>query len=69
MPPWVKKALGLKVVDETGDRISFGRAAGRYFAMILSGLILVFGFMMIGWTHRKQGLHDVLAGTFTVREN
>ena len=64
-----KKVLGIKVVDEKGDRISFGRATGRYFAMILSGLILFFGFMMSGWTRRKQGLHDMLAGTFVVREN
>lgn len=58
-----KKAVGLVVTDENGRRISFGRATGRYFAKIISALILLVGFMMAGWTQRKQGLHDMIAGT------
>ena len=64
-----KKALGLVVTDERGDRIGFGRATGRYFAKILSTLILLFGFFMIGWTQRKQGLHDIVAGTLVYKAN
>jgi uncharacterized RDD family membrane protein YckC len=58
-----KKAVGIAVTDESGRRIGFGRATGRYFAKIISGLILLFGYFMIGWTQRKQGLHDMIAGT------
>lgn len=58
-----KMVCGLIVVDEFGKRISFGRATGRYFAKTLSTLILGIGFIMIGFTRRKQGLHDMLAGT------
>jgi uncharacterized RDD family membrane protein YckC len=58
-----KKAVGIAVTDELGRRIGFGRATGRYFAKIISGLILLFGYFMIGWTRRKQGLHDMIAGT------
>ena len=61
-----KKAVGLKVVDENGKRISFGRATGRYFASFISCLILGIGYMMVGWTSRKQGLHDMIAGTLVV---
>ena len=61
-----KKAVGLKVVDENGNRISFGRATVRYFASLLSALILCIGYMMVGWTSRKQGLHDMIAGTLVV---
>lgn len=61
-----KKMLGMKVVDYSGERISFGRATGRYFAGILSGLILGIGLMMVGWTKRKQGLHDFIAKTLVV---
>jgi len=60
-------ALGLVVADEMGQRISFGRATGRYFAKILSSLILLIGFFMIGWTARKQGLHDMIAGTLVYK--
>lgn len=62
-----KMALGLVVTDENGQRISFGRATGRYFAKILSSIILLIGFFMIGWTARKQGLHDMIAGTLVYK--
>jgi len=62
-----KMALGLKVTDELGNRISFARATARHFSKILSGMILLIGFFMIGFTERKQGLHDMIAGTLVVR--
>jgi uncharacterized RDD family membrane protein YckC len=58
-----KQALKLVVTDEQGERIGFGRATGRYFAKFLSIMIMLFGFFMVGWTQRKQGLHDFVAGT------
>ena len=58
-----KMIFGMKVTDLNGNRISFGRATGRHFAKWLSGMILGIGFIMVGFTERKQGLHDMLAGT------
>jgi uncharacterized RDD family membrane protein YckC len=63
-----KRVCGLRVEDEFGNRISFARATGRYFAKILSGLILGIGFIMVAFTRRKQGLHDLLAGTLVTRK-
>ena len=62
-----KMALGLKVTDLEEHRISFGRATARHFAKILSGLLLMIGFIMAGFTERKQALHDMLAGTLVIR--
>lgn len=62
-----KKVLRLKVTDEAGNRISFGRSTGRFFAKLLSRAIMHIGFIMIAFTERKQGLHDMLAGTLVVR--
>jgi uncharacterized RDD family membrane protein YckC len=62
-----KRVLRLKVVDEAGNRISFGRATGRFFAKILSSMFFCIGFLMIAFTERKCGLHDMLAGTVVVR--
>jgi uncharacterized RDD family membrane protein YckC len=59
-----KMAVGIKVGDENGDRISAGRATGRFFAKILSALILYIGYMMAGWDPKKQALHDKIAGTY-----
>jgi len=63
-----KRALGLKVTDLQGNRISFGRATGRYFGMILSTMICFIGFIMVAFTEKKQGLHDMLAGALVVRD-
>ena len=62
-----KKALGIIVTDLNGNRISFGRALGRYFAKILSSLILLIGYIMVAFTEKKQGLHDMLASTLGVK--
>ncbi len=62
-----KLALGIKVTDEAGNRVSFGRATGRFFSKILSGMILCIGYIMIAFTKKKQGLHDILAGTLVVK--
>jgi uncharacterized RDD family membrane protein YckC len=60
-------ALGMRVTDLEGGRISFGRATGRHFTSILSGAILGIGYLMIIWTERKQALHDIIAGTLVLR--
>jgi len=61
-----KLVIGAKVVDASGQRISFGRATGRHFAKYLSALVLGVGYVMVAFDKRKQGLHDMLAGTFVV---
>lgn len=62
-----KMIFGMKVTDLNGNRISFERATGRHFAKYLSGIILGIGYIMVGVTERKQGLHDLLAGTLVRR--
>ena len=59
-----KMAVGIKVGDAQGQQLSFANALGRYFAKILSAIILYIGFMMVGWDKQKQGLHDKLAKTY-----
>jgi uncharacterized RDD family membrane protein YckC len=58
-----KKALGLVVTDMDGRRVSFGRATGRHFAKIVTNMIPAFiGYIMAGFTDKKQALHDMIAG-------
>ncbi|POZ52300.1 serine/threonine protein kinase [Methylovulum psychrotolerans] len=57
-----KLAVGLKVTDLKGRRLSFARASGRFFGKIVSSLTLGIGFLMAGFTQRKQALHDKMAG-------
>jgi uncharacterized RDD family membrane protein YckC len=62
-----KKVLNLRVTDMAGNRISFGRATGRYFGKILSGMAMYIGYIMVAFTEKKQGLHDIIAGTQVLR--
>jgi uncharacterized RDD family membrane protein YckC len=62
-----KMIFGMKVTDLNGNRISFERATGRHFAKWLSTMILGIGYIMVGLSDRKQGLHDLLAGTLVRR--
>jgi len=63
-----KSLLGMKVTDLNGERISFLRSSVRYFSKILSILIFFIGFIMIAFTAKKQGLHDMIAGTLVVNK-
>ena len=63
-----KLAMGLRVTDMNGNKISFGQATGRYFGKIVSAIILYIGFLMVAWTQKKQGLHDIMAETLVLRK-
>ncbi len=63
-----KMAIGLYVTDLDGNRISFGKATGRYFGKIISGLILNIGYILAGVTEKKQALHDMMAGCLVLRK-
>jgi len=62
-----KMAMGLKVVCGDGSAVSLGRAFGRYFAKILSGMILCIGFIIVGFDSQKRGLHDMICETRVVK--
>jgi len=62
-----KRVCDLRVTDLEARRLSFGRATLRYFSKILSGLILGIGYLMVAFTERKQGLHDLIAGTLVMK--
>lgn len=65
---WGKQALGLYVTDLMGNPITFGRASGRFFAKMVTGMIpLGIGYIMAGFTERKQALHDMIASCLVLR--
>jgi uncharacterized RDD family membrane protein YckC len=62
-----KMALGLKVVRADGGAVQLPRAIGRYFAKMISGLILAIGYIMVGFDAQKRGLHDMMCDTRVVK--
>jgi uncharacterized RDD family membrane protein YckC len=63
-----KMAVSIKVVDMEGNRISFGRATGRYFSRIITNLTLLIGYIIAGFTEKKQALHDIIASCLVIQK-
>lgn len=61
-----KRAVGIKVTDLQGRRITFDHATGRYLAEFVSSWTLGIGYVMAGLSSRKQALHDKIAGTLVL---
>ena len=70
--PWMstfgKKLLGIKVVDYSLNRVSFSKATVRFLAKFLSILLLWIGFIIIAFTKKKQGLHDIISECYVVKK-
>jgi uncharacterized RDD family membrane protein YckC len=63
-----KIAVSIKVVDMEGNRVSFGRATGRYFSRIVTNMTLLIGYIIAGFTEKKQALHDLMAGCLVIQK-
>ncbi|HTZ18362.1 MAG TPA: RDD family protein [Dissulfurispiraceae bacterium] len=63
-----KMALGLRIVNPDGSKVSYMKAFGRYFAEIVSGLILGIGYIMAAFDDEKRALHDRICNTRVIRK-
>jgi len=63
-----KMALGLKIVTSSGGPITYGKALGRMFAEMLSGLICYIGYIMVATNDEKKALHDQICDTRVIRK-
>jgi uncharacterized RDD family membrane protein YckC len=64
---WGKMALGLKIVNEDGSKIRTGRAFGRVFAEILSGMTCYIGYIIVAFDSEKRSLHDHICATRVIK--
>ena len=60
-----KRAMGLKVTDLEGRRITFGKGLGRWLLKEVFSLtvLLWLTFLAIVFSEKRQGVHDMIAGT------
>jgi uncharacterized RDD family membrane protein YckC len=63
-----KMALGLIVTDVNGGKLEFLKAFVRNLCKIISNFTLLIGYIMAGFTDKKQALHDMIAGTLVVKK-
>jgi uncharacterized RDD family membrane protein YckC len=62
-----KMAMKLKIVRADGQKVTYGRAFGRFFAELLSAVILDIGYIMAAFDEEKRALHDRICDTRVVR--
>lgn len=63
-----KMALGLIVTDLNGGKLDFTKAFIRNICKIISNVTLLIGYIMAGFTEKKQALHDMIASTLVVKK-
>ena len=61
------RALDIKITDENHNKIGFWRATGNFYLTVISTLIIFIGFLMIAFTSRKQGFHNLISRTLCIR--
>ncbi len=62
-----KMIFGLKVVQPTGEQMTFGLAFLRWVGYIISAAVFYLGFVWIAFDAKKQGWHDKIARTVVIR--
>jgi uncharacterized RDD family membrane protein YckC len=69
--PWQatpgKRVLRLYVTDLNGRPVTFARATIRHFAKMISSLTFLGGYIVAGFTVKKQALHDIIASCLVLR--
>jgi uncharacterized RDD family membrane protein YckC len=63
-----KLALGIKVTDLQGNKLDFTKALIRNLSRIISNFTLLIGYIIAGFTEKKQALHDMIASTLVVKK-
>lgn len=63
-----KLALGLMVTDVNGAKLDFTKALVRNLCRIISNITMLIGYIIAGFTEKKQALHDIIAGTLVVKK-
>ena len=62
-----KKVCGLKVIKMAGGPLGFKESTVRFFSYIVSALPLYFGFILVAFQRKKQGLHDLITRTYVIK--
>jgi len=65
-----KQAVGVRVISDKSESLSWGQLILREtIGKFISAIILLVGYIMAGFTERKQALHDKIASTAVVYDD
>ncbi|UTW69987.1 RDD family protein [Anaerobacillus sp. HL2] len=60
--------IGAIVTDETGSKLDYTRSLARALSLYLSAFTLLIGFIMVCWSLKEKGLHDLISGTLVINK-
>jgi len=63
-----KMAVGIKVTGMNGERLDFTKALLRNLCKLISNFTFLIGYIMAGFTEKRQALHDMIAGALVVKK-
>lgn len=72
---WLQGTPGLRLMDcrlvdaRSGQGIGLGRSLTRMAGLVMAALPGMIGLLWMFWSKRRQGWHDMLAGTVVIRED
>jgi uncharacterized RDD family membrane protein YckC len=61
------RALDIKITNENHGKIGFWRATGNFYLTVISALVFFIGFLMIAFTSKKQGFHNLISRTLCIK--
>ena len=61
------RALDIKITNENHGKIGFWRATGNFYLTVISALVVFIGFLMIAFTSKKQGFHNLISRTLCIK--
>ena len=62
-----KLLLHMRIVRSDFSRLTYGRAAIRFFGKMLSDLTMYVGYIMVGFDPQRRALHDHIADTRVIK--
>ena len=62
-----KLLLRMRIVRSDFSRLTYGRAAIRFFGKMLSDLTMYIGYIMVGFDPQRRALHDYIADTRVIK--
>ncbi|MFO7870921.1 MAG: RDD family protein [Kiritimatiellia bacterium] len=63
-----KMACGLRIVRSAGEKVTYGRACGRFFAEMVTGLTFGIGYIIVAFDDEKRALHDHICDTRVIKK-
>ena len=64
-----KAIIGSPLALQNSSKLDFGKAFVRNLCRLISNFTFFIGYIIAGFTEKKQALHDIIAGTLVIKKD